>query len=190
MANVAFITTKYIKDNSQILGYVSDNELKTFIQPAQDMNLERVLGSKLFKRLKDGLINSNLNSDELILLKEYIQPALMYWVIYEYILWSNYKMTNKATSKQSSENSQPSEQYEVNYLKSNMSDYAEYYSQRITDFLKDNFSKYPQYYEGVSGYSDKSPSNQNYLFGGMYVPESRLIDLPEKTRWDSWNLDW
>jgi hypothetical protein len=190
MANAAFITTKYIKDNSPVLGYVSDDELVTFIQPAQDMNLERVLGTKLYKRLKDGLINSNLNADEIFLIKEYIQPALMYWVIYQYILWANYKFTNKSVSKQSSDNSVPSEQYEVNYLKSNISDWAEYYSQRITDYLRDNFNKHPQYFEGVSGYEDKFPTSRNYLFGGMYIPQNRIVDHPEKTRWDSWTLNW
>ena len=190
MANINFITTKYLKENTPILGYTSDDFLETFIQPAQDINMERILGSKLYKRLKEGVELNNLNADELVLMREYIQPCLKYWVIYQYILWANYKMTNKAVSKQNSDNSNPSEQYEVNYLKSNIMDFAEYYSQRITDYLKDNFSKYPQYYEGISGYSDIAPDNQNYLFGGWFIPQSRIIDNPERSRWDSWNLNW
>jgi hypothetical protein len=190
MAEVAFITTKYIKDNTGVLGYVSDDELKVFIKPAQDMNVERVLGTKLYKRLKEGIELNNLNADEVLLLKEYIQPALTYWVMYQYILWANYKITNKAISKQNSDNSVPSDLNEVNYLKSNISDWAEYYSQRITNYLKDNFAKYPQYYQGVSGYSDISPDNKNYLFGGWYIPDSRIVDTPEKTRWDSFNIYW
>jgi len=187
--NVNFITTKYIKDNSPILDYVSDDELKTFIKPAQDMNMERVLGTRLFKRLKEGITNNNLNSDELVLLREYIQPCLMYWTIYQYILWANFKMTNKAVSKQNSDNSNPSELYEVNYLKSNISDWSEYYSQRITDYLRDNFQLYPQYYEGTDGPSEKFPDSKNYLFGGMFIPERKWLDTPERTRWSTWPLN-
>ena len=185
MTQSIFITTKYIKDNSPILGYVNDDELRPFILPTQDMNLERVLGTHLYKRLKEGVILNNLNSNENILMRQYIQPALLYWVMYQYILWSNYKFTNKAISKQNSDNSNPSDMVEVNYLKSNLSDWAEYYSQRLTNYLKDNFALFPQYYEGISGFSDIYPDNSNYIFGGMYIPDPFPRNWPEKTRWDS-----
>jgi len=190
MTASAFITTQYIKDNSPILAYVNDDTLRVHIIPAQDMNLERVLGTKLFTRLKDGLINNNLNNNEVFLIRTYIQPALMYWVIYQYILWSNYKFTNKAVSKQNSDNSNPSDMVEVNYLKSNISDYAEYYSQRLTNYLKDYFALFPQYYEGITGYSEIYPDYSNYIFGGLYMPDSFQRNWPEKTRWDNIPLSW
>lgn len=184
-----FITTTYIKNNTAALGYVNDDELRTFIKPAQDIYISRVLGTKLYNRLKDGVENNNLNANEINLLREYIQPALQYWTIYEWILWSNYKLTNKALSKQNSDNSNPSDLNEVNYLKSSIRDWAEYYSQRISDFLRDNTELFPQYLEGVSGYSEKSPRNDNFFFG-IYIP-SRLSDIcPEPTRWDDLNLYW
>lgn len=185
MTASVFITTKYIKDNSPILGYVNDDELRPFIQPTQDMNLERVLGTNLYVRLKEGVVNNNLNANEIYLIRTYIQPALMYWVMYQYILWSNYKLTNKAVSKQNSDNSNPSDMSEVNYLKSNLSDWAEYYSQRITNYLRDNFALFPQYYEGVSGWSELAPDYSNYIFGGMYIQDAWPRNWPEKTRWDN-----
>lgn len=186
---VAFIDTKYIKDNSPILGYVSDDELSTFIQPAQDMYLERVLGTKLMNRLKTSIINDNVSADEKTLLDDYISPTLMYWVIFQYILWSNYKMTNKATSKQNSDNSNPSELNEVNYLKSNISDWAEYYSTRLTSYIKDNTASFPEYNQGSDGYSELSPDTNHYIFGGMYIPDHNTV-YPGKTPWDSIRLYW
>jgi len=101
MSNYAsFITTKYIKDNTAALGYINDDELRTFIRPAQDQYVERVLGSNLYRALINAVINSTLSSDQEELLRQYIQPALQYWVIYEWVLWSNYKLTNKSVSLQ------------------------------------------------------------------------------------------
>lgn len=184
-----FITTTYIKNNTAALGSINDDELRTFIKPAQDIYISRVLGTKLYNRLKDGVENNNLNANEISLLREYIQPALQYWTIYEWILWSNYKLTNKALSKQNSDNSNPSDLNEVNYLKTSIRDWAEYYSERISDFLKDNTSVFPQYLEGVSGYSEKYPKSDNYYWG-MFIPNQIGNMCPEKTRWDDINLWW
>ena len=186
----AFLSTNYIKDNTPILDYVNSDELKTFIRPAQDQYIGRVLGTNLYDRLKNGIINSNLNSSEETLLREWIQPALMYWVMYEYILYSNYKLTNKALSKQDSDNSVPSALNEVNYLKSNIRDWAEYYTKQLTDYLKDNTDVFIEYLTGDLSWSKKAPKNDNYLFGGMYIPKDRWESTPERTPYSTFRLYW
>jgi hypothetical protein len=185
----AFITTKYIKDNTPVLGYVNDDELRTFIRPAQDVYISRVLGTNLYDTLENNIINNTLTADQVDLLRTYIQPALQYWVIYEYILWSNYKFTNKAVSKQNSDNSNPSDLREVNYLKDSIRNWAEYYNQLTTNFLKDNPSRFPEYLAGGTGFQHKFPKGDNY-FWGMFVPRQRGALCPAPTRWDNWPLNW
>ena len=190
MSNYAsFITTKYIKDNTAALGYINDDELRTFIRPAQDQYVERVLGSNLYRALINAVINSTLSSDQEELLRQYIQPALQYWVIYEWVLWSNYKLTNKSVSLQNSDNSNPADFSQVISLKNNVRDWAEYYTEMISDFLRDNTSVFPQYLEGVSGYSEKFPKNDTY-FWGMFIPNQIGNLCPAPTRWDDINLWW
>ncbi len=191
MSNFAgFIDIPYIKDNTPVLEYVNSDVLKSFIRPAQDVHIERILGTSFYKDLMTKIINNNLNTDETNLLRQYIQPALQYWTIYEYVLHSNYKMTNKALSKQNSDNSVPSELNEVQYLKSNIRDWAEYYTERLSHHLKDNVSLYPKYQTYVISFENKAPKSNNYLFGGMYIPKNRWEDCPERTPWSSINLYW
>ena len=185
----AFITTKYIKDNTPVLGYVNDDELRTFIRPAQDVYIARLLGTNLYEALENNIINNTLTSPQIQLLRQYIQPALQYWVIYEYILWSNYKFTNKAVSKQNSDNSNPSDLREVNYLKDSVRSWAEYYNQLTTDWLKDNPNLYPEYLAGGMGFSNKYPKSDNY-FWGMYIPNQRGVLCPAPVQWDTWRLNW
>jgi len=189
MTQSAFITTKYIKDNTAALGYINDDELRTFIKPAQDIYIQRVLGTTLYEALQNNILNGSLTQDQINLLRQYIQPALQYWVIYEYILWSNYKLTNKAISKQNSDNSNPSDLREVNYLKDNVRNWAEWYNQRITDYLKDNPNEFPEYLAGGTGFSNKFPKGDNYYWG-MYIPRQRGVLCPGPTKWDSLRLIW
>jgi len=100
--------------------------------------------------------NSNVSSDQQELLRQYIQPALQYWVIYEWVLWSNYKLTNKSVSLQNSDNSNPADFSQVISLKNNVRDWAEYYTERISNYLKDNPNKFPEYLVGNTGFSDKT----------------------------------
>lgn len=185
-----FITTNYIKKNTPVLEYVNEDILQSFIRPAQDVHIERTLGTSFYKDLMNKINNSTLNSDEESLLREYIQPALQYWTIYEYILHANYKFTNKAISKQNSDNSTPSELNEVQYLKTNIRDWGEYYTQRLSDHLKDNSSLYPKYNTYIVSNENKAPKTDNYLFGGLYIPKSRWYDCPGPSPWNSLNLYW
>ena len=43
-----FIEVKYLKDNSPILQYVNDDELSVYIRPAQDIYIQKALGTKLY----------------------------------------------------------------------------------------------------------------------------------------------
>jgi hypothetical protein len=187
----AFITTKYIKDNTPALGYINDDELRTFIRPAQDQYIERVLGSNLYKALITSVIGNTVSTDEDVLLRQYIQPSLQYWTIYEYVLWSNYKLTNKSVSLQNSDNSNPAEFNQVIALKNNIRDWAEFYTERISNFLKDNPNLYPEYYSGNSGFSDKHPKSDNYMiFGGLYIPRQFGSLCPSPMAWDDIKLYW
>jgi len=187
----AFITTKYILDNTGALGYINSDELRTFIKPAQDLYIERALGSNLYRTIMDAITNNTVSSDQEKLLRGYIQPALQYWVLHEYIMWSSLKLTNKSVSLQSSDNSTPADFNQVIALKNNIRDNAEFYTEKISNFLKDNPNLFPEYLSGNSGFSDTFAKSDNYMiFGGMYVPFQRGALCPAPTRLDSYNLNW
>ena len=102
------------------------------------------------------------------LLEEYIQPALVEWVTYSGLLYFNYKVTNKAVVKKSSDNSEASSLNEVNFLRQSVSDDAEYYTDRLVKFLCANEVVYPEYATGNINDDDIVPSKKSF-FGGVYL---------------------
>jgi len=102
------------------------------------------------------------------LLEDYIQPALVEWVTYSSILYFNYKITNKAVVKKSSDNSEASSLNEVNFLRQSIRDDAEYYTDRLAKYLCANEVLFPEYIEGNINDDDIVPSKKSF-FGGIYL---------------------
>ena len=114
MIYAAFIDVKFLKDNSPILQYVNSDELSVYVRPAQDVYIQKALGSKLYYSLMNKISTGSLQQFEIDLITKYIQPALVWWSTHEFALYANYKFTNKSISKQNSDNSEPSDLNEVN----------------------------------------------------------------------------
>lgn len=144
MAIAYFITENYIKDNTPLRGNVDPKELVPFIQDAQDMYVRPKLGSALYERLIDGIINNNLTSDEQNLLIK-IRSMLVFYVVYDGLpfLWS--KLNNKSTTKASGENLAVNDLNELKYLRKEIKDKAEFYSERLNEWLCDNGNLFTQY---------------------------------------------
>jgi hypothetical protein len=172
----AFITLKYLKDNSPVLAYVNEDELSVYIRPAQDVYIQKALGTKLYYGLMEKVDNQSLNSNDLDLLTKYIQPALVWWTTMEFALYANYKFTNKALSKQNSDNSEPSELNEVNYVTTSLRQKAQYFTDRLTKHLMGNTVTFPEYLEMIDNTFENIPSSRQNYFWGIYVPGGRFDD--------------
>ena len=123
---VKFISTVFLKENTVIQDNVDDSTLVPFIYLSQDTNLQTALGTTLYNRLKEGVALNNLNSNEEDLLRDYIQPMVAQWTFYNVYPFLNYKSTNKAISKESSEFSNPAELDEIKYMRNSIRDLAEF----------------------------------------------------------------
>jgi len=172
----AFITVKYLKDNSPVLQYVNEDELQVYIRPAQDIYIQKALGSKLYYSLMEKISNQSLNSNDVDLITKYIQPSLVWWTTHEFALYANYKFTNKAISKQNSDNSDPSELNEVNYLTTSLRQKAQYFTDRLTKHLMGSTNIFPEYLELLDNVFESIPSSRDNYFWGIYVPGGRFDD--------------
>jgi hypothetical protein len=172
----AFITVKYLKDNSPVLQYVNEDELSVYIRPAQDVYIQKALGTKLYYTLMEKVSNQSLNSNDIDLLTKYIQPSLVWWTTHEFALYANYKFTNKALSKQSSDNSEPSELNEVNYVTTSLRQKAQYFTDRLTKHLMGMTNVFPEYLELIDNTFENIPSSRDNYFWGIYVPGGRFDD--------------
>ena len=165
---ILLMSADYYKRNSVVNLNVDDELVHPHILKAQNMNIERGLGTNLFNTLLAEIASGTVTTRMVTLLEDYIQPALVEWTTYTALPYLNYKFTNKAVSKKSSDNSEPSDLNEINFLRNDIRDDAEYLSDRLTKFLISNLTIYPEYNTGNENCDDIRPSKKNF-FGGIYL---------------------
>ena len=159
------MSIQYYRDNTIANGNIDSELLKPAIIKAQNMHIERLLGTTLFDKVISDIDNNTVSGNTKILLDSYIQPTLLEWTTYEALPWLNYKLTNKAVSKKNSDNSDYSELSEVGWLMSNVRDDAEYLSRRLVDYLCANEELFPEYKTGNDDEDDIKPTSDTYFSG-------------------------
>ena len=169
---VKFVSVKYVKENTNIEANVDDSKIENVIFKAQDIYLQQTLGSNFYFHLMDAVTNTTLTTVEDELIRNYIQPMVAEYTFYEVFPFLNYKATNKAVSKQNSENSTPSELDEIKYLRSAILDVAQFYNARLTKHLCDFGMLYPDYANLVE--QENLPRKSKPYFNGVYLPKSGM----------------
>ena len=162
MSRVQFITPEYVYKYTMVEANVDPDLIVKFIYKSQDLNLQSTIGENLYTKLKNNL--PNFTGQDLVLVKEYIQPMLAEWTVYHLLPFINYKLTNKAISQKNSDSSNPSTLDDVKYLRQQVRNNAEFYSERIKDFIKNNPSDFPEYYTNANSFEVK-PNRSNYFSG-------------------------
>jgi hypothetical protein len=149
MAKAAFIDTPYIYKFTIIETNVDADLILKFIWKAQDLNIQSAVGQNLYTKL----INDcpNFVGDYRTLVVDYIQPCLAEWVVYHALPFINFRLTNKAVSTKSSDNSLPSTADDI----------------RLKDYIRNNPSSFPEYYTRTLSF-EINPSKTAY-FSGIYT---------------------
>ena len=164
---VHFITGDYLKTSCDLDFNIDSSKLVNSITKAQDTYLMDRLGSYFMQHLSDAVENNTLTVDEKALIDNYIMRYVAEWAYWLLIPKINFKATNKAVSKQSSEWSQPSELNEVKYIRDDVRNMAEYYGVRLDNYLCDNYQKFPKWNNPLTP-ENKQKGSRNY-FSGVYL---------------------
>lgn len=157
-----FINTDYVYKYSVIESNVDADLVTKFILRAQDMNIQETVGSNLYNKLVSDC--PNFAGAYRTLIKDYIQPALCEWVVYHALPFINFRLTNKAVSQKSSDSSQPSGIDDIKWLRDQVRNNAEFYSERIRDYIKNHPSDFPEYYANPDSFNIK-PNKSSYFSG-------------------------
>lgn len=170
-----FITTDYVYKWSVIENNVDADLITKFIWKAQDLNIQSTIGENLYRKL----INDcpNFTGQYLTLVKDFIQPAQCEWVVYHALPFINFKLTNKAVSQKSSDNSNPSGLDDLKWLRDQVRTNAEFYSERIKDYIKNNPSAFPEFFTTTNTFEVK-PNKTNYFSGIWTTGRSYQAPLP------------
>lgn len=163
MAEALFITREDLVKNTAVNGNVDTDNFIQFIKIAQDIHVQRILGTKLYQAIQTKITGGTLSGDYLTLVNTYIKPMLIQWSLVEYLPFAAYQISNKGVYKHNSENSITPDKNEVDFLVEKARTTAESYTQRFQDYIIFNTSKFPEYNTNTNG--DVRPSHNNYLGG-------------------------
>lgn len=169
-----FINTNYIYKYTVIEDNVDADLIVKFIWQGQNLNIQEALGSNLYEKLLTDC--PNFTGYYRTLVKSYLQPALAEWTVYHALPFINFKLTNKAVSQKTSDNSNPSSIDDLKWLRSQVRNNAEFYSQRMKDYINNYPAEFPEFFTSVNNF-DIKPNKSNY-FSGIKTSGSRYTGPP------------
>lgn len=163
-----FITEKQLKDASLINENVSMIKLRPTVIMCQEMHIQPIIGSDLYKELQTQIIGNSLSPENETLLADYIQPCLQMWVMMEAPMALGFQFRNKNVERGTDTNSREASIGELQRLMDNYRNKAEWYSERVTRFLLANTTDYPLFNSPSSNIDTIIPTRRNYT-GGMVL---------------------
>lgn len=107
-----WLTPQEIAKTTIIGGNVERDSYSICIEWAQNTVIEPLIGTLLYDKINEDLINNTLTGDYLTLFNDYIKPILKNSAVSKYIPISNLKSANKGVVRMDSENSTASEEEE------------------------------------------------------------------------------
>lgn len=170
-ANILFISEQVLKDRSLLQDNVDPKLIKPTIKQAQDMYIEPVLGTGLYRELQEQIADNDVSVLNKTLLDNYITDCLCWFVASEMVMSLGYKLTNKNVLKKTSENSETASISDLFDLMNYYKNKGEWYAQRITNYLCENNTDYPLYDNPGTGVDIIHPNNTSYSTG-MYLGDT------------------
>jgi hypothetical protein len=165
MATALFITRNDLVKYTAVNGNVDTDKFIQFIKISQDIHIQNYLGSDLFNKISDDIINEDLTGDYLSLVDTYIKPMVIHWAMVEYLPFASYTIANKGVYKHSSENSDTVVKDEIDFLIEKSRNLAQYYTDRFISYMSFNQDTYPEYNTNNNEdvYPDKNASFEGWV---------------------------
>jgi len=175
MAYVLFISEDKLKDSTAINMNVDVQFLLPYVRIAQEKYIETKLGTNLFVAIQGmisgGTIGNVGNANYKLLLDDYIADVLIHYSFYEVLPFLRYKVQNNNVVSKTAENSTPLTRTEAQDLRSEVSNTAQFYTERLVDYLCNNSSLFPEYSTNTG--ADVTPDSNAY-YQGMNLERYRV----------------
>jgi hypothetical protein len=146
MATALFIKRQDLVRNSILDGNVDTDKFIQYIKIAQEIHVRNYLGTDLYNKISNDILNNTLAGDYLELVNTYIQPMLIHYAMVDYLPFAAYQVKNGGVFKHVSENGESATKEEIDFLINKERDIAEYYTRRFIDYMSFNQASFPEYY--------------------------------------------
>ena len=165
---VFFISMDYLLESTPIEKNVDFDKVVPFIVQAQDTYLQQSIGETGYNALKEAVKNNTLTPDEVEFMRNYVQPLVAQYCFYLALPFIAFKATNKSLSKESSEYSTPVDLSELQYIRTNVKDVAEFYQRRMVKWLLEHPGTFIWFDNPNS--KDNLPKTPQSYMNGIYMP--------------------
>lgn len=172
MPTALFITRNDIIKISPLQGAIDADALLPFMNTAQVKYIKNLIGTVLYDFLQAEIIAGtapNLNVYYQDLLDDHIKPTLIWYTCVEYIPFSSIQFKSNGAVKQQSEQGVAPSKLEIDYLKQQAQQNADYYALRLQNYLISYSNQIPQYLESVGNQTQIYPDMTNQFFGGIQL---------------------
>ena len=167
MSKVLFIQRKDLVTFTSANGNIDTDKLLPYVDMAQSIEVQRLLGTKLYDQLKSDITGGTLTGNYLTLVDTYIKPILIHYAMMYALPYLSVTISNGGVYRNNPENATALSSDEINTLVEKERDTAQYFSQRMIDFLNFNAgSQFPEYYTNSN--EDISPDYEDN-FGGWVM---------------------
>lgn len=160
-----FISRTDLVKNTIVDGNVDTDKFIQFIKIAQDIHIQNYLGTKLYEKIENDILNDTLTGNYLTLVTSYIQPMLIHYAMVDYLPFAAYQVKNGGVFKHSSENAETVSKDEIDFLVQKQRDFAEYYTRRFVDYICFENDKFPEYLDNTDSdiHPDKDVDSSNWV---------------------------
>ena len=165
MSIILLISDNDVKELTSLNGNIDPDFIMPQINAAQDIEIERLLGTSLLEKLKTEVDNDTLSGNYLTLVESYLKPTLAWYTVAYLIPYHAYQISNQGLYKHTSESAMTPDKGEIDYLRERASSQAQHYANRMTKWLCKYSANFPEYNELEDGgvWADK----KNQSFGGI-----------------------
>jgi len=160
--NVLLISETKIKNFSDIDQNVTSAVLLPFISVVQQTKLEYIIGGKYYKQLLDGVINSNLSTNDTNFLEYFAQPLLI-WAAYAECLPSIFMRIKNNGIVTGAENTVTIK--EMQYMQTRADDRSQFFEQRMIEQIIWNSNLYPSVFNYSTQNGMRAHLGKNYFSG-------------------------
>ena len=168
MSYVLFISESKLKSSTAINLNLSTDLLLPYVLQAQKLYVEPKLGTDLYQKLESlitaGTIGNVGNEAYKTLVDDYIGDMLPNWAFYHAIPYLRFKIENGNIYSKTSETGTALSTEEAQSLREEISNTAQYYTERLIEYIRNNTSDFPEY--STNSGADVNP-DKNAYYNGM-----------------------
>ena len=163
-----YTSPQTLKRDTALGTSVDEELLRPYIRIAQDRWILPALGTKLDEHLKAQIDADTLASNDLILVRDYIQPSLVQLAFCEVAFVVRIRFSNNSVTIADSEQGSSAQASDIKLVTDRAQQIGLFYRERMLDYLCQNTG------------SDLSPNRDNY-FGGLNIYPNAIPDRTLRT---------